>query len=101
MFYNMIKQNTCFKGDGGLWIDLLVTNSKFWFMKTNSFETGLSDHHHMTYTSLKKKVEKFERKKSIYRNFKQYDSGQFKLDIFNTMSAIRTHAAFKNNFVSI
>ena len=54
-FYNMIKQNTCFKGDGGLWIDLLVKNSKFWFMKTNSFETGLSDHHHMIYTSLKKK----------------------------------------------
>ena len=72
-------------------------------MKTNSFETGLSDHHHMIYMIYvsKKKVEKFERKKSIYRNFKQYDSGQFKLDIFNTMSAIRTHAAFKNNFVSI
>ena len=72
-------------------------------MKTNSFETDLSDHHHMIYMIYvsKKKVEKFERKKSIYRNFKQYDSGQFKLDIFNTMSAIRTHAAFKNNFVSI
>ena len=48
----MIKQNTCFKGDGGLWIDLLVTNSKFSFMKTNSFETALSDHYHMIYTSL-------------------------------------------------
>ena len=36
-----------------------------------------------------------------YRNFKQYDSDQFKLDVFNSMSAMRTHAAFKNNFVSI
>ena len=37
-FYNMIKQNTCFKGDGGLCIDLLTINSKFSFMKTNSLD---------------------------------------------------------------
>ena len=28
-FYNMMKQNAGFKGDGGLCIDLLITNSKF------------------------------------------------------------------------
>ena len=97
----MMKQNTCFKGDGGSRIDLLITNSKFSFLKTNSFETGLNDHHHMIYTILKTKFVKFEPKKSTYRSFKQCDSGQFKLDIFNTISAMRTHAAFENNFVSI
>ena len=100
-FYNMMKQNTCFKGDGGSCIDLLITNSKFSFMKTNSFETGLNDHHHMIYTILKTKFEKFKPKKSIYRNSKQYDSDQFKLDGFNSMSAMRTNATFKNNFGSI
>ena len=70
-------------------------------MKTNSFETGLSDHHHKIYTILKTKSEKFKPKKSTYKNFKQYDSDEFKLDIFNSMSAMRTHEAFKNNFVSI
>ena len=39
----------------------------------DSFETGLSDHH-MIYTSLKIKFEKFGPKKLIYRNFKQFDS---------------------------
>ena len=63
--YNMMKQNTCFKGDGGLCIDLLITNSKFSFMKTNPFETSLSDHHHTIYTFLKTKFEKFEPKKLI------------------------------------
>ena len=53
------------------------------------------------YTILKTKFENFEPKKLIYRNFKQYDSDQFKLDMFNSMNAMRTHAAFKNNFVSI
>ena len=38
-FYNMMKKNTCFKGDGVSCIDLLITNSKFSFMKTNSLET--------------------------------------------------------------
>ena len=70
-------------------------------MKANSFETGLNGHHHMIYTILKTKFEKFKPKKSIYCNFKQYDSDQFKLDIFNSMSAMRAYAAYKNSFVSI
>ena len=52
----------------------------------------------MLYTILKSEFEKFEPKKSIYGNFKKYDSDQFKLDNCNTMSAMRTHAAFENNF---
>ena len=43
----MMKQNICFKGDGYSCIDLLIENSKFLFVKTNPFETGLSDHHHI------------------------------------------------------
>ena len=54
-FYNMMKQNTCFKGGGGSCIDLLITKSKFSFMKTNSFEIGLIDNHHMIYTILETK----------------------------------------------
>ena len=76
----MMKQNIYFKGDGGSCIYLLIINSKFSFMKTNSFETGLSDHHYMIYTFLKTKFQKFEPKKSIYRNFKELDSDQFKLE---------------------
>ena len=62
-FYNMMKQSTCLKGDGGPCIDLLITNSKFLFMKANSFETGLSDHKHVIYIILKTIFEKFEPKK--------------------------------------
>ena len=47
------------------------------------------------------KIEKFEPKKSIYRNFKHYDSDQFKLNNCNRMSTMRTHSAFENNFFSI
>ena len=78
--YNIEKQSTCFKGDRGSFIDLLITNSKFSFMETNSFGIGLSGHQHMMYTFLKTKFEKFEPRKLIYRNFKHVDSNQFKLN---------------------
>ena len=94
-FCNMMKQNKCFKSDRGSCTDLLIRNSKFSFMTANSFETDLSDHHHILFSK-----QNFELKKLIFRNSKQYFD-QFKLDIFNSMSAMRTHAAFENNFVSI
>ena len=61
----------------------------------------MNDHHHLIYTILETKFEKREPKKLICRNFKRFDSDQFKLDICNSMSDVRNHAAFENNFVSI
>ena len=51
--YSMIKTPTCFKSVRGRCIDLLLTNSKYSFQKSQSFETGFSDFHHMIYTILK------------------------------------------------
>ena len=55
----------------------------------------------MTYTIIETKFEKFEPKKLIYRNFNQFDSDQFKLDICNSMPASRNYEAFGKNFVLI
>ena len=49
---NLVKTNTCFKGSGSC-IDLILTNRKYSFKNTTSYETGLSDHHHMILTILK------------------------------------------------
>ena len=99
-FYTIMTENASFKDDGGSCIDVLITNSKFSFMKINSFETGLSDHHHMIYTILKTKLKKNEPKKLIDCNLKQFDCDQFELDICNSMSAARSHVSFEDNFVS-
>ena len=45
----LIKNNTCFKAEGSC-IDLILTNPKFSFKNSTSFETGLSDHHHLIYS---------------------------------------------------
>ena len=97
----MMKQHTFFKGDGGLYIDLLIKNSKLSLMKIISFENGLSDHLHMKNTIIKTKFKKFGPKKLIYYNCKQIHCDQFKLDICNSMSTTRAHADFENNFVSV
>ena len=68
-------------------------------MTTNSFETALSDDHHMMYTFLKTKFEKFEPKKLIYLNLKQLDTDEFKFDIYDGMSATRTLQPLKTNLL--
>ena len=50
--YNLIKSSTCFKGKGSC-IDRFLTNRKYSFKCSDSYETGISDHHHMIYTMLK------------------------------------------------
>ena len=75
-FYNLIKNNTCFKGDG-LCIDLILTSRKYCFKNKSSFETGISDHHHLIYSMLKTTFEKEESKKITYRNYKQFQCENF------------------------
>ena len=48
-FLSFIKNKTCFKGTGSC-IDLILTNRKYSFKNTSSYETGLSDHHHLIYS---------------------------------------------------
>ena len=67
--FNLVKSNTCFKGEGSC-IDLILTNRKYLFKNTCSFETGLSDHHYLIYSTMKTTFISEEPKKLIYRDFK-------------------------------
>ena len=51
-FTNPIKINTSFKGMDSC-IDLILTNRKFCFKNTTSYETGISDHHHLIFSITK------------------------------------------------
>ena len=66
-YFNLIKNNTCFKGPGPC-IELILTNRKCCFQGTSSFETGLSDQHHLIYSIFKSTFEKEEPKQVIYCN---------------------------------
>ena len=99
--HNLIKGHTCFKGKGSL-IGLILTNRKFSFKNTQSFETGLSDHHHMVYTMLKTTFQKSEPKQLIYRDFKNIHFESFKNDLLeNMVTCDKTYDEFDRKFTAL
>ena len=68
---NLVKTNTCFKGSGSC-IGLILTDRKYSFKNTTSYETGLSDHHHMILTMLKTTFQQKEPKCFSYRDYKNF-----------------------------
>ena len=83
--YNLIRVDRCFKGKGTC-IDLILTNRKYSFKNTNTFERGLSDHHHMIYTMLKSTFEKAETIKLTYRDYKNCSFDRFKVVLENALN---------------
>ena len=83
--YNLIRVDRCFKGKGTC-IDLILTNRKYSFKNTNTFETGLSDHHHMIYTMLKSTFGKAETIKLTYRAYKNCSFDRFKVVLENSLN---------------
>ena len=64
---HLILKPTCYKGKTPSTIDLIITNHKTSFMKSDTCETGLLDHHEMTYSFLRKPLPK--------ENLKQFNIG--------------------------
>ena len=99
--YNLIKGHACFKGKGSL-IDLILTNRKFSFKNTQSFEIGISNHHHMVYTTLKTTFQKSEPKPLIYRNFKNFYFESFKNDLLQNIGTCdRSYDKFDKKITTV
>ena len=80
-FVSLIKNKTCFKGTGSC-IDLILTNRRYSFKNTSSYETGLSDHHHLIYSVMKTIFICEEPKKLIYRNYSNFSHKDFQNELF-------------------
>ena len=100
-YYNLIKNKSCFKGDGSR-IDLIFTNRMHCFKNTISFETGISEYHHLIYSMLKTTFEKEESKKVTNRNYKQFQWKTFEEDL--TCSLRNCNGEYENyeqNFIKV
>ena len=71
--FNLIKTDTCFNGKGRC-IDLILTNRRYCFKYLSTFETGLSDHHHL-----------------IYRDYKNFNDTDFRMDLENKLEECPNH----------
>ena len=86
--YNLVKDPTCFKSKKGKIIDLILTNRKYSFFKTKTFETGMSDHHLMIYTIFKTTYVKIPPQKIFYRCKKRFSPEIFQNDLAQSLRNI-------------
>ena len=76
-FEHLILKPTCFRGLLPSAIDLLLTYHKQSFMRSNVFEKGISDHHKMIVSVLRKTFAKDKPKTVIYCCYKIFDQHSF------------------------
>ena len=62
-------------------IDLILINKLLYFQTTTVIETGISDFHKLTITTLKSSFIKQEPKMFNYRNFKRFNNENFRNDL--------------------
>ena len=94
--FNLIKSNTCFKERGSC-IDLTLRNQKFFFKSSSTFETGLSDHHHLLFSMLKTTFKKEDSKRLIYCDNKNFNNEYFKNDLKNgQLKYPKNYESFEN-----
>ena len=74
----LILKPICYKGKGETPSTIyLPINHKTSFMKSDTCETGLSDHHKMVYSFLRKNFAKGKPKTIYCRYFKNFDQNKF------------------------
>ena len=100
---SLINSPTCYKSTNPSCIDLILTNKKNHFMKSTTFETGLSDHHKLITTILRKTISKGNSKKMFYRDYKRFDQKKFETELkfkLNSQTNL-SYSTFQEVFLEI
>ena len=92
--------NTCFKGEGSC-MDLILTNRKYSFKSSTSFETSLSNHHHLIYSIVKKRFHIKEPKKLFCCDYKTFFLETISSELFSKLESQENNdfETFFKNFV--
>ena len=85
-FEHLILKPTCFKSQLPSTIDLLLTNHKRSFMRSDVYETSTSDHQKMVILVLWKTFANDKLKIVFYRCYKKFDQDYFHETLNNRIS---------------
>ena len=101
---NLISEPTCYKNaDNPSSIDVMLTNIKGSFQNSIAIETGLSDHHKMTVSVLKKYTKKKAPITINYRCYNSFNETNFRNDLIskldNFQDEIINYDCFKSIFM--
>ena len=86
---SLITSPTCFQSINPTCIDLILTNKKNLFMKSQTLEVGISDHHKLVLTILKSQFVKGNPKTNVYRNYKDFNTDSFKIELSKKLSSVK------------
>ena len=100
---SLINSPTSFKSTNGRCIDLIMTTSKNSCICSSTFETGISDFHHMVYTILKTTYDRLPPKVISYRCYRNFSESQFREELAHKMykNSPKSYAEFENQYVTI
>jgi len=98
--YNLVKENTCYKGLPKCY-DLILTNYRHNFQHTEAITTGFSDFHKLTATVLKTEYVREDPIQIEYRDYKHFNSDNFRLDLSKKLNAECNSAKNYNTFQNI
>ena len=94
---NLVTEATCFKNvSNPSLIDLMLTNKSKCFQHSLNIESGLSDHHKMTVTVLKAFFPKQAPTIIKYRDFRNFNSNTFYIELFHDLSKINSSADYED-----
>ena len=92
---NLVTDATCFKNPlNPSSIDVILTNKARSFQHTITVETGLSDHHKMTISVLKIYVPKQNPMLIKYRDYRKFNSQNFRHNLQNELFNITDHTCY-------
>ena len=97
---NLITEPTCFKSvTNPSSIDVMLTNRALNFESSLTLGTGISDHHKMTVTVMKRYFKKLEPIAISYREYKSFDGTKFREEIKTRLE--KTESINVDNFTKI
>ena len=79
----------------GSCIDLILSNRKYCFKNTSSYETGISDHHRLIFSIMKTAFASEEPKKFVYRDYKTFSHENFKNGSSKTVGENADYSKFE------
>ena len=81
---------------------MILTNRKYSFKNTSSFESGISDHHYLISSMLKTTSEEEESQKVTYRNYKQFQWETFEKDLTSSLrNCNEEYRSYEQNFLRV
>ena len=99
---SLIKNYTCYKNPNNpRCINLILTNQKFKFKNSCTFDCGLSDFHRFIVTSFRFKYSPGAPKQVFYRTYKNFDNKTFRDELKEAIKDDMDFDTFNKHFIQV